>query len=165
MEIIPATSEKKYTFEGYFNLKETFTHLQKYLEESKYYWDVTLKEHTEKNSGNAKEIDSKFEAVKAYNDQFEIILKYQIQMSGKDEEVKLNNKVIKLTKGKAKIILNAYIKKDWHARREKSALHQFLGEVYDKFIGQDELGSVMKEAGKDVSDLLARFKEHMNSQI
>jgi hypothetical protein len=165
MEMIPATSEKKYTFEGYFNLKETFDHLQRYLEESKYYWDVTLKEHTEKSGKGTRDIDSKFEAEKVYNDQFKIKLKYQVQMSGKEEEVKLNNRLVKLTKGKAKITLNAYVERDWHKRRSKNALHKFLGEVYDKFVGHDEERKVMMEAGKDVSDLLTRFKEHMNSQI
>lgn len=164
MEKIPITKEKAYTFSGYFNIKETFNHVQKYLEETKFY-DPGVKDHVEKNVGGKKELTSVIEAEKVFSDRYKIFLKYQFIMSGKDEEVKLNNKVVKLTHGSAKIIVNSYIEADWRAARDKGTLHNFLSRVYDKFIGRDEQVKAMIQAGKDASDLIARFKEHMNAIV
>lgn len=163
-ERIPATSEKVYSFEGYFNIKETYSSVKRYLEDSKFY-DLTEKEYVEKTSGGKKEIVGKIEGVKTYNDEYQIVIKFEVNMSGKEEEIKVNEKVTKMHKGTAKIIVNTYVEVDWLGVRDKNPTHNFLAKVYDKFIGKDERKAVMIEAARDAGDLITRFKEHMNATI
>lgn len=165
LEKIPVTSEKKYSYEGLFEINETYLHLKDYLGNAKYYSDVSEKDYDEKNVDGSRKIMSKIEAEKLYNDYFKIIIKYELLMEGKDVEIKTEHKTIKLTKGKAQIIVNAYLEPDWQHGRDKNALHQFLGKIYDKFIGHDEQSKVMEIAAGDVSDLMQKFKMHMNTTI
>ncbi|MDA3855219.1 MAG: hypothetical protein PF569_03100 [Candidatus Woesearchaeota archaeon] len=164
LEKIPVVGEKKYSYEGLFDINGTYLHMKGYLEDAKYF-DVSEKDYDEKNVDGSRKIMTKLEAEKLYNDYYKIIIKYELLMEGKDIEIQTEHKTIKLTKGKARIIANAYLEPDWQHGRDKNALHQFLGKVYDKFVGHDEQSNVMKIAGGDVADLMKKFKEHMNTTV
>ena len=71
---ILVTSERKYTFNGIFNIKETYEHLREYLENSKHY-EITEKDYEEKLDEGKKKIVSKNEAEVEFNDYYKIILK------------------------------------------------------------------------------------------
>jgi hypothetical protein len=165
MEKIGVSSEKKYTFHGHFDIKDTYNNILSYLENTLNYWDVTVKDYEETNIGGKRKIVSKIEAEKIYNDHFKIIIKFTIDMSGKDTEVKINNKTKKLCNGTAKIILNSYIEPNWQGDREEGLLKKFIGQIYDKFVGNDELEKCMDMAGSDVGKLVAKFSEYMNATI
>lgn len=164
-EKIPITSEKTYSFEGYFDIKATYKTMKDFVENSLHYWDVTEKDFGEKNLGSNKEIDTTVEAEKIYNDYFKIILKYNIKMSGKEIEGELDGKKMKITKGSAKLTVNCYIQPDWGGGREAGPLKKFLGQVYDKFVGNDEMGKCAGAAGEDIAKIISKFKHHMYSTV
>lgn len=165
-EKIPVTNEKVYKFEGLYDLKETYKHIIEFLENSKHY-DVTEKDFEEQNDGGKRKIISKSEAEVEYNDYYKIVLKYELAMEGVDVDVKINDKkTIKLTKGSAKLTVNAYIEPDHHNKKDKlTALGSFLDKLYDKFFGKEELHKCIVYAATDVSELIGRFKQQMNSAL
>lgn len=162
---IPIMSEKKYTFEGLFDIKETYNYLKEYLEDSRYY-EISEKDYEEKNDGKSRKIVSKNEAEQIYNDKFKVILKYEIAMNGKEIEVKVNDKkTIILCKGNASLAINAYIEPDWDAEKPESAFIEFLKNIYNKLYNKDELDLCKESVAKDVQELINRFKQQMNSAI
>ena len=162
---ILVTSEKKYTFNGIFNIKETYEHLKEYLENSRHY-EISEKDYEEKLDEGKKKIVSKNEAEVEFNDYYKKILKYELSMEGKDVEVKINEKkTLKLTKGKATIIINCYIEPDFDSKRPQYVLEKFLDRVYTYFFRKNELEKCIISASSDIGGLLARFKEEMNSVL
>lgn len=164
MEKMPITSEKRYIFHGYFDIKDTYNNVMDYLENSMIY-DASVKDYEEVNSGGSRKIMSKVEAEKIYNEKYKIILKFEILMEGKDSEVKVNEKIKILCKGTAKLTLNAYIEPDWQGDREKGPLADFLGKIYDKFVGVDEFEKCQDYAATDIGLLISKFKDYMNATI
>ena len=160
---IQIMSEKKYTFNGLFDVKETYNYLKEFLEETRHY-EVSEKDYEEKNDAGSRKIVSKNEAEVEYNDYFKIILKYELMMQGKDVEVKINEKkTLKLAKGSAKLTINCYIEPDFDKIRPKSPLADFLDKVFTKFFRGSELDKCKESASQDVGELLIRFKQQMNS--
>jgi hypothetical protein len=158
-------SEKKYTYSGYFDMKAIYNYIKDYLEESRHY-DISEKDYSESHDGNKREITSVNEAEQQWNDVFKVILKYQLNMSGVDEEVEINEKKkVILTKGKATIIINAYIEMDTSSIPQKGPFSTFLNKVYNHFFRKSELDEVKKSAMEDVNGLLYRFKTEINSKL
>jgi len=160
---IQVISEKKYTFDGIFDVKETYNYLKEFLEESRHY-EVSEKDYEEKNDNGSRKIVSKNEAEAEYNDYYKIILKYELIMQGKDVEVKINEKkTLKLTKGSAKLTINCYIEPDFDGIKPQTPFANFLDKVYSKFFRGSELDKCKESAANDVGELLSRFKQQMNS--
>ena len=160
---MPVVGEKVYTFHGLFDIGEVYNFIKNYIENSIYYYDVSEKHYSEVNDGGKREIMSKLEAVKIHNDYFQIIMKLEIMMSGKEVEVEINGKKKVLTKGTAKLTVNSYIKPDWNNGRGSSAFGKFLGALHDRFVGNDELGVCMTASAVDVGKVVAQFKQHMGA--
>ncbi len=164
-EKIPVMSEKKYTFEGLFDIKETYNYLKHYLENSRHY-EVSEKDYEEKNDGKSRKIMSKNEAEQIFSDVYKVHLKYEILMVGTEIEVKINEKkTIILCKGSAKLVVNAYIEPDWQAHKHHGPFIDFLHKLYNKFYEQEEQIECEKSVAKDVGELIDRFKQQMNSVI
>lgn len=165
-EKIPIISEKVYKYEGLYDIKETYKHLVEFLENSKHY-DVSEKDFEEANDSGKRKIKSKSEAELKFNDYYKIILKYELTMEGVDIDVKVNDKkTIKLTKGTAKLSVNCYIEPDWDNKKKKlTALGEFLDKVYTKLFNRDELDKCINYAATDVGQLIAKFKQQMNSAL
>lgn len=159
---IPIISEKKYKFEGVFDIKETYPLFKKYLEGSRHY-DVSEKDYGEKNVGGEREITSKNEAEQEYTDYYKIILRYVFEAKGKDIEVEINGKKRTMVQGIAVLTINAYIEPDFLGKRSTTPLMTFVSKVYDKFISKDELTQCIGSASGDVEGLIAVFKRQMNS--
>ncbi len=163
-EKIPVTSEKKYAYAGIFDIMETYSFLKSYLEDSMHY-DVTEKDYEEKNDGKSKSILVKFEAEKEYNDYYKIIIKYSLDMKGKDIAIEHNGRVLNRIDGNAKITVNCYIEPDWLEKRQHSALGKFLDQIYNKYISKSELDKCIMTGVMDVGELLSRFKQQMNTTL
>lgn len=161
---IPIISEKKYKFEGVFDIKETYSSLKKYLGESRHY-DVTEKDYSEKNLGGERELVSKNEAEQEYTDYYKVIIKYTIEAKGKEIEIEIDNKKRIMTQGIAILTVNAYIEPDFLGKRSTTALMTFVSKVYDKYFGKEELTECIGSTATDVGGLIAVFKRQMNSKI
>ena len=86
-------------------------------------------------------------------------------MEGHDEEIKLNGKTKLLTKGKAKLAVNAYVEPDFTGKKASGSFGNFLDKIYNKYIGKDELGKCIGSAAGDISEMLSRFKQSVNSTL
>lgn len=162
---IAVISEKKYKFEGLYDLKQIYNYLKKFLEHSRHY-EIAEKDYEEKNDNGSRKIMSKTEAEVEYNDYYKIIIKYDLTMQGNDMEVKINEKkTIILTKGKAQLTVNCYIEPDFDAIRPKTNFGNFLDNVYTKFFRGSELDKCKEYAINDVNDLIFKFKQELNSVL
>ena len=161
-EKIPIISEKVYNFEGMFDIKETYSFMLDYIENYMYY-DLSEKEYEEKFSPPSKTIISNIQGEKILNDNFHIIIKLKIELSGKDTEMEINGMKKNMTKGSGKIVLNSYLEPQKNVDPEKSPWGAFLDKVYNKFVGNDEQEKAIIVGAKDVGEIISRFKQHMNS--
>ena len=50
-------------------------------------------------------------------------------------------------------------------KRPKGPLTSFLEKVYNNYVGKDEFGQVAGSVSADVSELINRFKQSMNSVV
>lgn len=164
LQPIPIDSEKLFTYNGYFNLKGLFDYLMNYLE-SEMFYDAAIKEFEETAKDGKKKIMAKVEADKFYTDYYKITLKFEINLSGKDAEVEINGKKLLLTDGCAKLKINSYLKPDWQAKRSQTAMMSFLTQIYNKYIGNDELKDGILECIKDRARLLNHFNKYLNTSI
>lgn len=161
---IPIASEKKYAYEGIFDLKDTYQFIKQYMEDSLHY-DVSEKDYEETNNGDSKRIFVKFEAEQEYTDYYKIIIKYSLEMTGKEITINMNNKDYHRLKGKSKLVVNAYVETDWMEKRQHSPMSEFFNKLYDKFFGQDDLNKCIFSGVKDVSTLITIFKQQMNTTL
>jgi hypothetical protein len=156
-------NEKQYSYSGYFDIKEIYEDLVEFLEGRNYH--VVEKDYSESNI-DKREITSVLEAKKHYSEVYEIVLKLKLTMSGVEEDVQINEKLIKsMTKGSAKIVINAYLNFHDYAIKPHSPFSVFLIRVYNFFFRQDELGKAKETANNDVNMLLKKFKEQVNSVL
>ncbi len=163
---IQVVNEKRYEFNGIFDIKETYSFLKEFLEESRHY-EVSEKDYEEKIDNGSRKIMSKSEAEVEYNDYYKIIIKFELVMQGKDIEVKVNEKkTMKLTKGSAVLTVNCYIEPNFQNIKPKlTDFGEFLERIYDKFFRGSELEACKESAANDVGELIARFKVQMNSVL
>lgn len=146
-------------------MKHTYKFLREFLEESRHY-DWVEKDYEERNDGGDRRIMSKAEAEQEYTDYYKVIIKYELVMEGKDVIIEEHGKTHKLTKGKAKLLINAYIEPDHaHRRPVDSAIADFLEKVYHKYFGADELSNCIVSTVTDVKEMIARFKQEINSAL
>jgi len=160
---IQIISEKKYTFDGLFDVKDTYDYLKEFLEKSRHYV-ISERDFAEKNQGGDREITSISEAEQEWNDYYKIVLKYQLELKGKDTKIQVNKKkTVMLSKGTGTLTINVYIVPDFNKIRPKSPFFDFLDKIYSKFFREDELEKCKDSAAADVDELLNRFKQQMNS--
>jgi len=159
---IPVVSEKIYKFDGVYNIKDTYTFILDYVENSMYY-DITEKEYEEKNNPPSYKIVSKLVFEKPLNDDYGIFIKCTLDLSGKDVEVEINGVKKIMNQGTGKITLNSYIEPKSDVDPEKSPFGHFLNRIYEKFFGPDEKEKAMVQSAIDVGEIIDRFKQYMNS--
>ena len=164
MDKIPIASEKKVSFEGYFEMKELYTSLKSYLEDSRHY-DITEQDFKEKNISGDREIVSKNSSEQLYNDYYKIFINYVLEMKGKDVEIEIAGKKKVLTQGIAKITINTYIQPDYLGKSSTSPLMEFVTRVYDKYFGKDDFSKVIASMSKDVGQLITIMKQEINSKL
>jgi hypothetical protein len=163
-EKISVISEEKTSVKGYFNLKDTYKNLMDFIENSLEY-SVAVKDYDEKNQGGKREITAAVEAHRLYNEVYKILLKFKIEMEGKDETIEIDNKKLNVVQGSATITINCFLDPKWDAVRSPGPFAKFLQQVYNKYIGNNEEEDIKHEAKKDVKVIISRFKQHLNSSI
>lgn len=161
---IPVVSEKKVSFQGYFNIKDTYKFIKDYLEDTRHY-GVAEKDLDEKSLDGSRKITSKNDATAQYNDYYAINIRYILDMSGKEVDIEVGGKKKKFVNGTANLTVNAYVIPDYLEKRDVGAIGEFLGKIYDKFLGKSELTECQEKAAEDVSGLLTEFKKNMNSKL
>lgn len=145
-------------------MKELYKALGDYLDGERHY-DLTEKDLVEKNLGGEREISSKNEAELQYTDYYKIVIKYTIEMKGRDIEVEISGKKRMMTQGVAILTSNAYIQHDFLGKRHSSPLMEFVLSVYDKYFGKEELTKIDKATSKDIGEMIVRFKQQINSKL
>lgn len=161
----PLASEKKYVYDGIYDLKGTYDDIKYFLENTRQY-DVTEREVEESSTPGKRKLSTKIEAAQEFNDYFKVIIKFMMTFQGVDIVLEdSNGKSHKLVKGSATIVINSYVEKDFMHKRPKEGVGEFLAKVYDKFFGKEDFEKVAVSASIDVAKLLARFKQQVNSEV
>lgn len=161
---IPITSEKRLTYNGVFDIREVYNYLKSYLEDSLHY-DLTEKEFVETNQGSKRKIDCHVEADLQYNDYFKVTIKYRVESSGKETTIMHKGKELKLTEGTISLRINSYIEADWQNKRGKSSFAKFLDQLYNKYIGRDEIETCIGKSAADVGAFANEFKKVTNTYL
>lgn len=161
---ISVCNEKKIAANGYFDVKKTYANLMDFIENSLLY-DVAVNEYDEKTVDGKKDITAGIEAKKDVNDVFKIVLKMKVSFKGVDVHGEIDGRKIVVQNGEGSINMNGYTEVDWAANREKSPFASFLDNLYQRYVGNDEVAKVTKIADSDVNKIFTRFKTHFNSKL
>ncbi len=162
--IKPISNEKSYSYEGIFDIKQTYKYVKDFLKNSRHY-DITEIEFDSKNDGDNKKIKSKIEAEQEYNDYYKIKINFELYLEGNEENCDVNGRMCKMVKGTAKIIVNSYVEADFINKRPRGEIATFLEKIYNKYIDKDEFNKVVSSVEADVAKLLERFKQSMNETV
>lgn len=164
LDKIPLGPEKKLEFKGHFDMKETYSSLKSVLGKDRLY-DVTEKNVNETEEDNVKKIVARVESDQYFNDYYKIVIRFIIEMNGKDEEVIINNKKRYLTKGEAKLAINGWIEPDYLKKRNQGVLGSLFGKIYEIITNTSDLEKCKQNGHKDIESLSLTFRQHMNSKL
>jgi hypothetical protein len=161
--VTPIIKERRYSYTGLFNVKQTYDFCKDFLIFAKHY-DVNERDYAETNSDKAEEITAIVEATQDYTDYFVKEIKYVINLSGNKVEVEVNGKKKTMVKGKASLVLNASIEEDASESRNLKGFRKFLNDVYNKYINKSDLEKCVISTKEDANELIEKFKQAVNSE-
>ncbi len=119
---------------GLFSFSDFYTYAHTWLKDNLY--GVNEERYGEKVSGNAREINFEWKAIRNLTDYFRIEMIIRITVKGLvDVEVEIDGKKKKMNKGNISMDLRGNLIKDpkstWD---ETKPIYKFLRELYDKYI-------------------------------
>jgi hypothetical protein len=145
---------------GLFSFKDLYSFAYDYLLEEDY--DLTEKSYTEKITGDSKQIELRWDAVKKVSDYFKFQIKMDWQILGmKEVEVEREGKKIKTNSGSIEIKFSAYLIKDHEARWEENAFFKFLRGVYDRFIIRQRVDKYEQKLIGETLDIINQCKSFL----
>ncbi len=150
--------QEKLQYAGLLNYKEVYNYAYEWLTEEKY--NVTEEKYQEKISGNAREVEIKWEAWRKVTDYF----KYQINIGWRingmtDVEVEIDGKKKKMQKAVyVEVKTKGTLIKDWQSTWESTPIYQFLREVYNKYIIRTRTDQMEDKIIADIKDFNAEIK-------
>jgi len=154
-------SDEKITFEGIFDLKETYKHAYQWLQLRKF--DVAEKKYKEKVKDSGKDLEIEWTATKDYDEYTKIELKIKWETIALDDvEVVVNNKKKKMNKGELTVTVTANLVKDWQDKWETSPFLQFMKGFYEKYLYNKTIDYLKKEVWKTGWGFVNETKAFLN---
>lgn len=150
-------TEEKVKYNGFFNFKEVYQFVYRWLNEEDY--DVEEKKYVEEVSGDAKKVELIWEASKKITDYFKIQLKLSWRVLGlKDVEVEKDGKKIKTNKGSFEVKITGTLVRDYRGGWDATPFTKFLRGIYDKYIIEGTMDKFESKTFGDVNDLAEEIK-------
>ncbi|MDK2849897.1 MAG: hypothetical protein PWP03_359 [Candidatus Woesearchaeota archaeon] len=153
--------ESKISYEGFFEPKQLFRVIQKWLKENHY--DLVEKEAFEKALDNKRFAKYSLEPFKAINDYAKFIIKLKITLSDlEDVVVEYHNQKLPMSKGKVSISLTGVFETDYENRWDTKPFYFFLLTIFNKFILKTENTYLKGRLKDEINSLKFEIKSFLN---
>lgn len=142
---------------GIFNFKDFYEFTYDWLTDENY--TVIEKKYTEKISGDAKDIEIKWESIKQVSDYFQFVIKMHWRILGmKTVEAQKGDKKVKSNTGLLEIKFAGVLVKDYENRWETNAFMKFLRGIYDKYIIRGRIEDYEGKVYSEIQELINQCK-------
>ncbi|MEM3113511.1 MAG: hypothetical protein QXI33_03770 [Candidatus Pacearchaeota archaeon] len=149
--------EQKVRYNGFFDFKETYQFVYRYMVEEGY--DVEEQKYVENVAGDSKNIEVIWVASKKISDYFKNEVKFSWRVLGlKSVEVDKSGQKLKMNMGSIEIKITGNLVKDWESTWENNPTMKFLRGVYDKYIIEGRIKKYEKKLFDDVNDTTEQIK-------
>lgn len=157
-------NDKLIEIEGIFEIEKTRSNLMNYLETLGY--ELSEKDLTQNNQGSKKELNVFVDGKRYIDDYFGMWVSFRLNMSGTDVEVMENGKPVIKSKGKAQLILSAYLEEDPYMKRKGlSGFDKFWFNLYLKLHHEHMFADAVIKVAVESGGILKFFKKECNSKI
>ncbi len=153
--------KEKVESSGLFDFPGLYSFAHSWLREEGF--GVTEEKYSEKISGNEREIDIEWKAIKGLSDYFreEIAIKFEIKGLS-DVEVEVDGKKKKMKKGKVTVELKGALVTDPSSKWDAQPLTKFLKDFYNKYIVPARIESLQFKVRGDTTDFKERLKAYLD---
>ncbi len=153
--------ESSISYEGFFEPKQLFRVIEKWLKENHY--DQVEKEAFEKATDAKRFVKYSLEPFKKINDYAKFIIKLKITLSDvEDVIVEYEDNKIPMSKGKVKVSLTGVLETDYENKWEAKPVYFFLITVFNKFIFKTEMAYVKSRLKDEINSLKFEIKSFLN---
>ncbi len=124
---------------------------------------VTEEKYSEKFSGNSKDIDIEWRAIKELSEYFkvEIFSKWEIK-DLVDVEVEIDGKTKKMNKGKILLEIKGSVIRDPESKWDASPLLRFSRDFYNKYIIPNRVNDIKEKVILDIKKLKEELKAFLD---
>ena len=151
---------EKIKLSGIFNFKDTYQFAYRWLNDEDY--DVEEQKYVETVSGDSKDIDITWVAVKKLSDYFRSDIKMVWRILGMtDVEAERDGKRIKTNKGNFEIKFAGTLTLDYDSKWDVNPFMKFVRDIYDKYVVYGRLKQREQKVFGDVEELLEQIKAYL----
>jgi len=160
-EQVELLSGEKMTYEGIFELKETYKHAHEWLELRKF--DISEKKYKEKVKDTGKELEIEWEANREFDEYSKIQLKIKWETKDlEDVEAVFRGKKRKVNKGEVTVTVSAFLIKDWKDKWETSPFLKFLKSFFEKYLYAKTIEDLKSQVWTQGWDFFNEVKAFLN---
>lgn len=155
-------SKEKVNHNGIFDFAALYAFMHSWLRDEEGY-GVTEEKYSEKVSGNSRDIDFKWVAVKGISDYFKMEHQIEVEVRGlTDVEVEIDGVKRKTNKGKISMEMKSYIVKDVASKWDITPWYRFLRDFYNKYIIPAKIENLEEKIKGDIRKLKDDIKAFLD---
>jgi len=142
---------------GLFNFKDLYQFSYQWFIDEGY--KLFERKYGESISGDAKDIELRWESKKDISDYFQFVIKMEwIILGMKPVEAQRGDKKVKTNSGVCEIKFKAILVKDYENKWETNAFMKFLRGLYDRFIVKNRIDDYEEKLLEEVHNLIDQIK-------
>lgn len=154
---------REFVYEGLFNYREFFRKIDFWLRDKFY-------DKKERGTGEyrlpdgQKYISLYFEPWKKVTDYYKITIRIDLQVKEmKEVEIEVDGKKQKLNQGRIECALTGYLTLDYDDRMEKTAMIQFMRDLFHRYVYHYITKKYMEMVVDDLGDLENTLRSYLNT--
>lgn len=152
--------KEKADHSGIFDFKGLYSYANSWFRDEGY--GVTEEKYSEKVSGNTRDINIEWKAIKRLSDYFkvEIGVKFEVKELA-EVEVEIDGKKKKTNKGKINIEVKGSLVKDPDSKWDSSPTYRFMRDVYNKYVVPKRVEDTEDKITSDVKTFKDQIKSYL----
>jgi hypothetical protein len=149
---------------GIFDFKEFYEYIFDWIVNENY--DLNEKKYSEKVSGETKELEIEWDAVKKISDYFKFQIKMDWKIMGmKKVKVKKGDREVNMDSATIEIRFSCILIKDYESRWEDHPFWKFLRGVYDRYIIRNRIDEYEGKLISEFTSLIEQCKSFLAVEV
>jgi hypothetical protein len=150
-------TDEKVKYNGYFDFKEVYQFVYRWLNEEDY--DVEETKYVEEVNGDFKKVEILWKASKKVSDYFKSELKLAWRVLGlTSAEIEKDGRKIKTNKGSFEVKITGTLIRDYRGAWDATPFTKFLRGIYDKYVIEGTMDKHETKVFGDVNTLAEEIK-------
>jgi hypothetical protein len=152
---------EKVTYTGICDFKGLYMFAWNWFKDELYGVDEVR--YVEKVTGNAKDLDIEWRAVRPVSDFFKIDIRVTFEVRGlSDVEVEIDGVKKQMNKGKVDVSLRGTLVRDPDSKWDRSPWYKFFREIYSKYVVPGRVFDMKLKVQKDVQVFKDEVKAYLD---